>query len=480
MKKRNLKRKLLLEIFEATGDGIRAVDKDFNIIIANSKMAEICGVPVEKQIGAKCFEVFPSDACGTDSCTLKRVLSGESIMYEEKLRKGRKGDIWTSHVATPLTNSEGKIVGMIESFRDITERKLIEQKLRESEKKYRILTEKSLTGIYIFQNGKFIFVNQKFCDIFGYKKEELLGMKFWKLIHPEYREVVKERGLKRERGEKVPEQYEMKIITKDGKVKWVEIRATQIIYEGKPAVLGNLIDITEEKEAERVLREYAEELEKTNELKDIFIDILRHDLINPISVIEGLSKLAFQEKSVKKLRRDLMIIARNAEKIRNLIENAALLGKLESKKELEFTQVNINDLIMEVINDFPQCEHKIKANIPKKEIIIEANPIIKEIFSNLISNAIKYSPENSTIEIGLEEKEISILIYVKDQGIGIPDKYKKDIFQRFTRLKKEGVKGSGLGLAIVKRLVELHNGRVWVEDNKPRGSIFYVELPKNQ
>jgi len=474
----------LRSIYEGTEEAMRIIDKDFNIIMVNSRMAEISGVPIEKQIGAKCFDVFPSDACGTGFCTLKRVLLGESVMYEEKLRKSKKGKIWTRHIAIPLKDSEGKIIGVIEAFRDITKRKRIEEKLRESEEKYRTLTEKSLTGVYIFQNGKFIFVNQKFCDIFGYSKEELIGKEFWKLVHPDHREIVKERGLKRERGEKIPEQYEIKVITKDGKTKWVEMRATQINYSSKPAVMGNLVDITEKKKAGSELRKYAEELEKTNKLKDIFIDILRHDLLNPISVIEGMSRLVLEEEDREDIRRELNLILKNVEKVKSLIERASLLGKLESKEKLEFKQIELREIINEVIEDYSQISKekiiKIKANLPSKEIIIEANPIIREVFSNLISNAMKYSPENTTIEVGLQEKNNKILCYVKDEGTGIPDEYKKSIFERFKRIKKEGVKGSGLGLAIVKRLVELHNGRVWVEDNKPRGSIFYVELPKNQ
>ena len=90
-----------------------------------------------------------------------------------------------------------------------------------------------------------------------------------------------------------------------------------------------------------------------------------------------------------------------------------------------------------------------------------------------------YSPEGSTIRIKVSEFGDRVVVSIADEGIGIPDKYKRRIFERFERGCKEGIKGTGLGLAIAKRIVEIHNGRIWVEDNNPKGSIFYVELPKH-
>jgi len=131
----------------------------------------------------------------------------------------------------------------------------IETKLRESEEKYRTLTESSLTGIFIHQDGKYIFVNDKFAEIHGYKPEELIGKDPLILIHPDDRKTLKQVSLKRQKGRVVSQRYEIRKIRKDGKTIWCETIATLIRYKGRPAIMGNVIDITQRKQAEENLRE---------------------------------------------------------------------------------------------------------------------------------------------------------------------------------------------------------------------------------
>jgi len=118
-------------------------------------------------------------------------------------------------------------------------------------------------------------------------------------------------------------------------------------------------------------------------------------------------------------------------------------------------------------------ENNILDNMPAK-----ANKIIEEIFTNLISNAIKHAQKGKRIVVDSKDEGNFWLIRVLDFGAGIKDANKKLIFERFQREEKKGVKGSGLGLAIVGKIVELHNGRIWVEDNPEGGAVFVVEIPK--
>jgi len=138
------------------------------------------------------------------------------------------------------------------------EHKQIEIKLRESEEKYRTLTESSLTGIFIYQDGKYIFVNDKFAEIHGYKPEELIGKDPLTLIHPDDRESLKQVFLKRQRGVVISQRYEIRRIRKDGKIIWCETMSTLIRYRGRTAIMGNIVDITERKQAEEKLRESEE------------------------------------------------------------------------------------------------------------------------------------------------------------------------------------------------------------------------------
>ncbi len=141
-------------------------------------------------------------------------------------------------------------------FRDITERKRAEEALRESEQKYRTLAHSSLSGVFIHQDSKYVFVNDRFAEMHGYEPEELLGRDHLDLIHLDQREIIRQRADKRLKGEEVPQRYEIKRLKKDGEAVWHEIMVSDpIMYGGRPAIMGHEIDITERKRAEEALRE---------------------------------------------------------------------------------------------------------------------------------------------------------------------------------------------------------------------------------
>ncbi|MBW1896147.1 MAG: PAS domain S-box protein [Deltaproteobacteria bacterium] len=137
----------------------------------------------------------------------------------------------------------------------IEELKQAKDALRESEEKYGPLVENSLTGIFIHQDGKYVFVNDRFAEIHGYKREDLRGEEPFTLVHPDEREALRQLSSQRLKGEAVPQRYEVRRLRKDGKTIWCEMLATRIEYAGKSAIMGNIVDITERKRAEEALRE---------------------------------------------------------------------------------------------------------------------------------------------------------------------------------------------------------------------------------
>ncbi|MEE8401410.1 MAG: PAS domain S-box protein [Candidatus Hydrothermarchaeaceae archaeon] len=174
-------------------------------------------------------------------------------------------------------------------------------------------------------------------------------------------------------------------------------------------------------------------------------------------------------------------VLESVEKVITMIEDSNKLARLETEEEPEFANRNLDEMIEASIDSL-----KFNANAKKiaieytgnGEYMAELNPVLEDVFLNLISNAITFSPEGSKVIIVVSDEEKDWKVMVKDNGPGVPDKYKKNIFERFMRASKEGVKGTGLGLAIVERVVSLHDGRVWIEDNPEGGSIFYVVIPK--
>ncbi len=318
-------------------------------------------------------------------------------------------------------------------------------------------------------------------EVYGYKAGEVIG-KHAKILQPP--------DIPEETGEKVVDVilkgrvWEGDILQrrKNGEVFPAYLRARRLLDEkGEPiGMMGLALDITDRKKAQEQLEAYARQLEESNRLKDLFTDIMRHDLLNPVSVIKGVSRLS-AEDAKGKTEKDFNIIARNAEKLEDLIETAAKLSKIESRKKIFFVNADLNEFIQSAINGLKPAleEKKMKLEYGAKgEYPLRASPVLEEVFYNLISNAIKYSPPGTKITVDVEDEGGHWLVSVKDEGEGVPEEYKKAIFERFERGDKRGVKGSGLGLAIVKRIVDLHLGKVWVEDNPGGGSIFRLRLPK--
>ncbi|MGP8330525.1 MAG: ATP-binding protein, partial [Methanosarcinaceae archaeon] len=234
-------------------------------------------------------------------------------------------------------------------------------------------------------------------------------------------------------------------------------------------------DIEERKKAVGAVR-------KANELKDLFSDIMRHDLLNPAGIVKGYTQIILDMENDSKKLSILQKIEKSNERLISLIEQTAKFAKLESVDEFEFVEEDMTSIFRTVVDNFkPQIENKdmtleFKA---KGACLAKVNPMIEEVFVNLLSNAIKYSPPKSKIIVDIIDAGDNWKATVTDFGEGVLDKHKKLLFDRFHRMNKVGVKGSGLGLAIVKRIVELHKGEVGVEDNPGGvGSVFWVTVKK--
>lgn len=253
-------------------------------------------------------------------------------------------------------------------------------------------------------------------------------------------------------------------------------------------------DITREVEAERrvsryihELMEYVKHVEKSNQLKDTFADIMRHDILNPLSAIKSVVSTGNVNKS------GIELIKKSVERIEKIVSTFSRYAFLHSIEELDFREDNLAKMLDEVVDTLTPVAESRGVKIVKKyppEIKAQFSPFLEEAVANLLSNAIKFSPPRGEVTIEVQADEDCLKIMVKDMGIGVPDRYKKSIFERFVRGKKEGIQGSGLGLAIVKRIAELHKGEVWVEDNlveyqdssgrvhqKKQGSVFVLRIP---
>ena len=226
---------------------------------------------------------------------------------------------------------------------------------------------------------------------------------------------------------------------------------------------------------------YIDSLKETIRTKDLFVDIMRHDLLSPAGLVRGYVELLLDVETDEERKGFLKTVEKSISKLIDMIENAALYSRLETVDALDGPINDIGDIVKDVLRDQGGQAAEKNLNIdyrPRGFFRSSVNPLIENAFSNLISNAIKYGPEGSRIEVDILDGGTHWDFYVKDWGEGISDNEKEAVFERFHRKKMGATKGSGLGLAITKRIVDLHDGRVWVEDNPGGGSIFYMRLSK--
>ena len=363
--------------------------------------------------------------------------------------------------------------------KEASELRRFAQELKESEEHYAKLVENSLTGIYIDQDGRIVFANDRLAKIYGYTREGLIGIESRKLVHPEDRALTDKRRAKRLRGERVPSEYEARGLTKQGKTIWIRRRNTNIEYQGKPAILGNAVDITRQKRAE-------EELRRKNEQLENFIRVVSHDLKTPLISVQGFSSRLLKhcgERLGKRGRTYLEHIMASGRQMEALVSDLRTWARM-GKIVYNFKTISSREIIDRVATDLRHLfeEHNIEL------VMAGSFPAITcdeertyRIFQNLLSNAVKFTKgvDNPRIEIGYRDKGNFHQFYVRDNGIGIAPRDHGKIFEMFQRVKRaRGEESTGLGLAIVQRIVADHGGDVWVDSEKGKGATFYFTLPK--
>lgn len=199
-----------------------------------------------------------------------RVLSGQTVEPLEHRVTHKDGSIrWVKNAPVPRFDGEGRLAAYDGMITDISERKLAEKALQESETMFRALSEDSTSAIFLIQGEKYLYINPAFTAITGYTMDELAGMNFWDIIHPDMRELVKNRGIKRQKHEEEPSRYDLKFVTKTGEVKFGNFGATLIEFHGKPAILGSVLDITERRQAEEELQRLALVVRHSSELVNL-------------------------------------------------------------------------------------------------------------------------------------------------------------------------------------------------------------------
>jgi PAS domain S-box-containing protein len=247
-----------------------ARDTEGRCIMQNAHTAAQWG----HQIGKFTEDTAPSlDILNRWSENNRRAFAGEVVRDEFEISEGEHAGYYYEVVA-PI-RVDGEVRGILVVNIDITDRKRAEEALRESEAKFRALAQTAASAILIYQDSKLVYLNPFAVAMTGYSEQEQLSMEFWEIIHPDHRQMVRERGLARLRGEAVPTRYELKLITKSGEGRWMDFSASAIEFQGKPSVLGTALDITERKRTEEALHKSQSRLQHVLSISPAIVYSLR-------------------------------------------------------------------------------------------------------------------------------------------------------------------------------------------------------------
>ncbi len=463
----------------------------------NPRAAEIMGYTVEESLGKLGPKdiVVPEDMPFLEIEIQKR-LSGEVLSrhYEVRaIRKDKKRIYCDVYDARITYQGRPAIMG---SFVDVTARKEAEEDLKESEQKFRMLTETSLVGVYVLQDNVFRYINPVAAKMFGYSVGEVIDkIGPSQVVLPEDLPVVQENIRKRISGEIETKHYEFRGITKDKRNVDIEIYGSRILYHGRPAIVGSIIDITERNRAIREKEKIQAQVFQLQKMEAIGIMTsgVAHDLNNILTVVQGHAELGILRLNEKQtVRHDLEEILDATIKGTSLTHQLLLFGR---KSPLELVPVNINAIMNNLQKMLKRLIGKnmaISLELAEDIWMIKSDAgNLQQVIMNLVINASDAIIGEGTITVRTENSVIDeknsrdmpeshpgnyVCLTVTDTGTGIDQQIIHRIFEPFFTTKDKE-KGTGLGLSVVYGIAKQHNGWVNVYSTYGKGTTFKVYFP---
>ena len=371
--------------------------------------------------------------------------------------------------------SGGELGSLAKTFDAMAQQLAVrEQSLRESESNYRDIFNTTHDALFVHdaESGEILEVNKSAIEMFGYADGEMLKANMLELGSgdPPYSPKEAMQWIKKT-AQEGPQVFEWLSKRENGELFWSEVTLTTMCIMEKKRVLAVGRDISQRKEMER--------------MKDEMLSAVSHEMRTPLTAMLGFLQFIVENPVEEaEMREYLGIMHKEAERLNELINNFLDMQRLKAKHNTyDFQPVSVRPLLEDAaaLYSISSVNHRIKVHLPSVlPSVFGDGELLHQALINLISNAIKYSPCGSEIEIGSRRDENNITLWVKDEGIGIPSASLDKIFDLFYRVDNKSsrkTKGTGLGLALVKDIVSAHEGRVWVESSLGEGSCFYMSLP---
>jgi len=485
-------------LIELAPDCIFVSDLKGKILAVNTAIQSLTGF-VKEEIEGKHFTKLPTvhfSDIPSFVKIFKAIIEGKPVKNVSFKFKRKDGTSRWGEADIGLIKVESKTVGVQAVIKDITERKEIEEALQESKEKYRCVVENAKEAIVVAQDGVLKFVNPRTLEITGYSESELLSLSFIEFIHPDDRSMVLENYKKRLQGEKVPEVYSFRMVTKEGKTRWLQISAVLISWDNRPASLNFLTDITEIKSAEEELKDKERQLLQVQKMEAIgrLAGGVAHDFNNLLTAIIGYTDiLLLHPKLEQELKKYVEQIKNSSDRASSLIQQLLAFSRRQMMQaktfDLNKLVANIDKMLRRLIGE----DIELFTVFEKDLGLIKADPgQIEQVIMNLAVNARDAMPTGGKLIIETKnikldqayfenrvngQPELYIMLCVTDTGIGMDEETKRHIFEPFFTTKEIG-RGTGLGLSTVYGIVKQSGGYIWVYSEPDKGTTFKCYFPR--
>jgi PAS domain S-box-containing protein len=468
-------------------------DSDFRVLNINPRFTRLFGYSLNEAKGKRNVDIIiPKDRI--EESELLGKMAKEGYVDFDTVRKKKDGSLIHVSLSVAPMIIESKLVGYMGLYKDITERKKMEERLKqysehleelvekktnellELEKRYSVLVEEANDGVAIIQDERIVFLNKKAPNIIGYTREEAIGLPFEAFLDGNYRQRTKELCQRKMRGEAISPTLEIEWTTKTGEHIPVELSATLINYQGCPAILAIIRDISERKRIE----EQHVKLEKFAIIGEL-ATMIAHDLRNPLTSIRNAS---FYIKGGCRCRKNPG--RKNVLEMLDIIEQETLFANniindlldFAAKRPLQRKKLNINKIIegLLVKSNIPE-NIETQKNLAERTTAAVDEKQLERVFLNVTKNAIQAMPNGGKLVVTTTKTKDYIEIAFTDTGTGIAEENISRIFTPFFTTKAKGI---GLGLAICKRIVEEHGGTIGFKSKVGQGTTFTIILPKKK
>lgn len=423
---------------------------------------------------------------------LLRTLIKNGHWNEEVLFEKQNGEVFLGRLDIATFHYEGK-KHFLKRIINIDTQRLFSENLFKEIKKFEALFEyATLPIVLVNKEGRIILANTQATNLFGYTPEEVVQLQVEALIpmrfrdrHHGHRDQFERHPSNRPMGKGM----QLSALKKTGEEFPVEISLGHYVIENEPYVIAFIIDITKRIEIENTLRQQTEALSKERELSDLksrFVSMASHEFRTPLStILSSVSLISKYTESFDQDKRDkhILRIRSAVNNLTDILNEFLSLGRIEEGRiQVHYAEFNMKEqvqLIVGEIRSILKNGQKIQYNHRGEQLVHLDATLFRNILINLLSNAMKFSPEQSVILIESKAGPDEIEICIKDEGMGIPEEDKKHLFERFFRAQNvTNIQGTGLGLHIVSRYIELMNGSITVDSELEKGTTFTIKFQR--